>query len=120
MRRTLLALVCLIVLGLPVLTAAQETCEPNGDVDRSGEVTVVDALLVFLHTIGVFELDACQQKIVDVSPDDYDIAMADVTCILDSAGGNPSCLVPPELHFDYGIGTYWAYRVTWPSGNVTT
>ena len=61
-------LLALIVAGLPALSGAQ-VCQPDGDVDRNGNITAADALLAFQQALGLAQLDACQQSIADVSSD---------------------------------------------------
>ena len=61
-------LLALIVAGLPALAGAQQTCRPDGDVDRNGSVTAADALLAFQQALSLAQLTACQQTIADVYP----------------------------------------------------
>ena len=96
-----LLLVALIVIGLPVLSGAQQTCQPDGDVDQNGSVTVADALLAFQQALSLADLSACQQSVADVSPQpgapDGNITASDAFCIFQKALGLPSCLdiLPP-------------------------
>ena len=91
----------LIIVVLPVLAGAQQTCQSDGDINQDGEVTVADALLAFQQTFGLVQLDTCQQTIADISPQpsmpDGDITASDVLCIFQKALSLPSCLddVPP-------------------------
>ena len=48
---TSLALLALIVMGLPALPGAQQTCQPDGDIDQNGSVTAADALLAFQQAL---------------------------------------------------------------------
>ena len=88
-------IVTLILLGLPALSSAQ-SCQPDGDVDRSGSVTAADALLAFQQALGLTQLTACQQTIANVFPQpaapDANITAADALCIFRKALGLPSCL----------------------------
>ena len=94
-------LLLLIVIGLPALSGAQQTCQPDGDVDRNGSVTAADALLAFQQALSLAELDMCQLSIADVSPlpatPDGNITASDALCIFQKALSLPSCLdsVPP-------------------------
>ena len=96
-----LILLGLMVMGLPALSSAQQTCQPDGDVDQSGSVTAVDARLAFQQALSLTQLSACQLSIADVSPrpatPDGTITVSDALCILQKALGLPSCLddVPP-------------------------
>ena len=95
---TCLVLLTLTVMGLPALSGAQQTCQPDGDVDRNGNVTAADALLAFQQALGLAQLDACQLTIANVfpSPDapDDNITASDALCIFQKALGLPSCLDP--------------------------
>ena len=92
---SLMLLVC-VVMGLPALSGAQQSCQPNGDVDQNGSVTGADALLVFQQTSGSAQLSACQKVIADVFPQpatpDGSITASDALCIFQKAFGLPSCL----------------------------
>ena len=96
-----LLLLALIVIGLPVLSGAQQTCQPNGDVDRNGSVTAADALLAFQQALSLVQLDTCQLSSADVFPQpatpDDNITASDALCIFQKALSLPSCLdnVPP-------------------------
>ena len=83
-------------MGLPVLSGAQPTCLPDGDVDQNGSVTAADALLVFQQALGLAQLDTCQQTIADVFPQpdtpDGAITASDALCIFQKALSLPSCL----------------------------
>ena len=46
-----LMLLAFVIVGLPVLVGAQQTCQPDGDVDQNGSVTAADALLVFQQAL---------------------------------------------------------------------
>ena len=89
-------LLLLIVIGLPALSGAQQTCQPDGDVDRNGSVTAADALLAFQQALSLAELDMCQLSIADVSPlpatPDGNITASDALCIFQKALSLPSCL----------------------------
>ena len=91
-----LMFLALIVMGLPALSGAQQTCQPDGDVDQNGSVTAADALLVFQQALGSTELSACQRVIADVFPQpsapDGAITASDALCIFQNALGSPSCL----------------------------
>ena len=96
-------LLVLIVIGLPALSGAQQTCQPDGDVDQNGSVTAADALLVFQQALSLAQLSACQLSIADVfpqpvTPDGY-ITASDALCIFQKALSLPSCLdsVPSSL-----------------------
>lgn len=94
MRICVLQIVLVALLGLVlavVSSATAETCRPDGDVDRDGQVTSTDAVLVFLYTLG-FPLTECQQLIGDVVPERGSIGVADAVCIFEKASGNSSCL----------------------------
>ena len=92
LRRFLSFLLLLpIVMGLPALSNAQQGCQPDGDVDRSGSVTAADALLAFQQALGLAQLDACRQDIADVSSDGI-ITASDALCIFQKALSLPSCL----------------------------
>ena len=92
---SLMLLVC-VVMGLPALSGAQQTCQPDGDVDQNGSVTASDALLVFQQASGSAQLSACQKVIADVFPQpatpDGSITVSDALCIFQKAFGLPSCL----------------------------
>ena len=91
-----LLLLILLVIGLPAISGAQQTCQPDGDVDRTGTVTAADALLVFRQALDLVQLDTCQQTIADVYPQpaapDGNITASDALCIFQKALGLPSCL----------------------------
>ena len=65
---TSLMLLVLILMCLPALSSAQQTCQPDGDVNQNGSVTAVDALLAFQQALSLTQLDACQLSIADVFP----------------------------------------------------
>ena len=95
------SLVLLIVIGLPAFSGAQQTCQPDGDVDRNGSVTAADALLAFQQALSLAPLNTCQLSIANVfplptAPDDI-ITASDALCIFQKALGLPSCLdvLPP-------------------------
>ena len=98
------SLLLLIVIGLPALSGAQQTCQPNGDVDQSGSVTAADALLAFQQALSLAPLNMCQLSIANVfplptAPDDT-ITASDALCIFQKALGIPSCLdvlPPPDM-----------------------
>ena len=75
---------------------ARQACQPDGDVDQSGDVTAADALLAFQQALGLADLDACQFTIADVFPlpsmQDGDITASDALCIFQKALSLPSCL----------------------------
>ena len=91
----------LIVMGLPALSGAQQTCRPDGDVDQNGSVTAADALLAFQQVLSLSQLSACQLIIADVFPlpttPDGTISTSDALCIFQKALSLPSCLdiIPP-------------------------
>ena len=91
-----LTLLALSIGGLPALGGAQQNCEPDGDVNQSGSVTVADALLTFEHALRLTQLSECQQRIADVFPQpiapDDTITVADALCIFERALRLPSCL----------------------------
>ena len=93
---TSFTLLVLIIIGLPALSNAQQTCQPDGDVDQSGSVTAADALLVFQQTLNLNQLNTCQLNIADVFPQpatpDGNITASDALCIFQKALGLPSCL----------------------------
>ena len=82
---TSLVLLLLMFVGLPALSGAQQTCQPDGDVDRSGSVTAADALLTFQQALSLAQLSACQLTIADVFPQpaapDGNITASDALCI---------------------------------------
>ena len=96
-----LMLLGLMVMGLPALSGAEQTCQPDGDVDQNGSVAAVDALLAFKQALSLAQLSACQLSIADVSPrpaaPDGTVTVSDALCILHKALDLPSCLddVPP-------------------------
>ena len=98
---TWLMLLVFIVMGLPALSGAQQTCRPDGDVDQSGSVTAADALLAFQQALNLAQLSVCQLTIADVFPlpfePDRNITASDALCIFQRALGLPSCLdtLPP-------------------------
>ena len=108
-----LMLLALIVLGLPAISDAQQTCLPDGDVDQNGSVTAADALLAFQQALSLVQLDACQLTIADVFPQpaapDGNITAADALCIFQKALSLPSCLPdapanePPVAHVDQNL-----------------
>ena len=89
-------LLVLIVMGLSALSDAQQTCQPDGDVDQSGSVTAADALLVLQQALNLNQLNTCQLNIADVFPQptapDGIITASDALCIFQKALGLPSCL----------------------------
>ena len=91
-----LILLALMVMGLPALSGAQQTCQPDGDVDQNGSVTAADALLAFQQALSLADLSACQLSIADVFPQpatpDGSITASDALCIFQKALGLPSCL----------------------------
>ena len=93
---TFLFLLAFFVMVLPTPSAAQPSCQPDGDVDGNGIVTAADALLAFQQALGLAQLSACQQSTVDVFPmptsPDGNITAADALCIFQKALGLPSCL----------------------------
>ena len=112
---TSLMLLVLIVMGLPALSGAQQSCQPNGDVDQNGNVTAADALLAFQQALSLTQLSACQQRIANVFPQpaapDGSITASDALCIFQKALGLPSCLdvLPPSNQppvADAGINQY--------------
>ena len=99
---TTLLLLALMVMGLPTLSDAQQTCRPDGDVDQNGSVTAADALLAFQQALSLVDLNTCQLSIADVfpqpaAPDDA-ITASDALCIFQKALSIPSCLdtLPPQ------------------------
>ena len=95
--RSVLSLILLvIIMGLPAFSVAQQACQPDGDVDRSGSVTAADALLAFQQALGLAQLTACQQTIANVFPQpaapDANITASDALCIFQKALSLPSCL----------------------------
>ena len=93
---TSLMLLLLMAMGLPALSGAQPTCQPDGDVDRNGSVTAADALLAFQQALSLAQLTACQRDIADVAPlptaPDGNITASDALCIFQKALSLPSCL----------------------------
>ena len=93
---TSLVLLLLMFMGMPALSGAQQTCQPDGDVDRSGSVTAADALLAFQQALSLAQLSACQLTIADVFPQpaapDGNITASDALCIFQKALSLPSCL----------------------------
>ena len=91
-----IVLFALIFMGLPALSGAQPTCQPDGDVDQNGSVTAADALLAFQQALSLAQLSACQLSIADVFPQpaapDGTITASDALCIFQKALGLPSCL----------------------------
>ena len=91
-----LMLLVFIVVGLPTLSGAQQTCQPDGDIDQNGSVTAADALLVFQQALGLAQLSTCQRDIADVFPQptspDGNITASDALCIFQKALSLPSCL----------------------------
>ena len=83
-------------MGLPALSNAQQTCQPDGDVDQSGSITAADALLVLQQALNLSLLNTCQLNIADVFPQpatpDGSITASDALCIFQKALGLPSCL----------------------------
>ena len=99
---TSLMLLVLILMCLPALSSAQQTCQPDGDVNQNGSVTAVDALLAFQQALNLTQLDACQLSIADVFPSphapDGNVTASDALCIFQKALGSPSCfdILPPS------------------------
>ena len=99
---TSLMLLVLILMCLPALSSAQQTCQPDGDVNQNGSVTAVDALLAFQQALSLTQLDACQLSIADVFPSphapDGNVTASDALCIFQKALGSPSCfdILPPS------------------------
>ena len=98
-----LMLLVLTLVSLPALAGAQQTCQADGDVDRSGSVTAADALLVFQQALSLIELSMCEKSIADVFPQphtpDGNITASDALCIFQKALSLPSCLdsvLPPN------------------------
>ena len=95
-----LMLLILIAMGLPARSGAQQTCQPDGDVDQDGSVTIADALLAFQQVLSSGQLSACQLSIADVFPipttPDGDVTVSDVSCIFQKALSLPSCLDTPN------------------------
>ena len=91
-----LMLLALVAMGMPSLAGAQETCQPDGDIDQSGSVTAADALLAFQQALSLVQLSACQLTIANVFPSpampDGSITASDALCIFQKALGLPSCL----------------------------
>ena len=56
--------------GVPGLSSAQLTCQPNGDVTQDRNLTAADALQVFKQSLGLSDppLNTCQLSIADVYP----------------------------------------------------
>ena len=98
----ILMVLVFFMVGLPALSDAQQTCQPDGDVDQNGSVTAADALLAFQQALGQARLSTCQFSIADVAPQphapDGSITAADALCIFQKALGSPSCLdiLPPS------------------------
>ena len=120
-----LLLLALMIIGLPALSGAQQTCRPDGDVNQNGSVTAADALLAFQQALNLVQLDACQLGIADVFPlsatPDGNITASDALCIFQKALGLPSCLDTPTPS---GSGIDVAQYLTgpvedgWPPGLV--
>ena len=95
---TFLVLLALMVIGLPAFSGAQQTCQPDGDVDRNGNVTAADALLAFQQALSLAQLSGCELSIADVFPlpatPDGAVTASDALCIFQKALGLPSCLDP--------------------------
>ena len=95
---TSLLLLGLILLALPALSAAQQACLPDGDVNQDGRITAADALLAFRQALQAADppLSACEQVIADVHPvptaADGNLTAADALCIFRKALGLASCL----------------------------
>ena len=91
-----LMLLVFIVMGLPTLSGAQQTCQPDGDIDQNGSVTAADALLAFQQALSLVQLEECQLGIADVFPQpampDGNITASDALCIFQKALSLPSCL----------------------------
>ena len=96
-----LLLLGFLVMVLPALSSAQQTCQPDGDVDQNGSVAAADALLAFQQALSLAQLSECQLSIADVSPrpsaPNGTITVSDALCIMQKALDLPSCLddVPP-------------------------
>ena len=131
---TSVVLLALIVMGLPAVSAAQENCSPDGDVDQNGSVTAADALLVFQQALGLAQLSTCQQSIADVYPlptaADGTVTAADALCIFQKALSLASCLdvmagqpIAEPISFQADPATpYIEYQLmgTDPDGDVLT
>ena len=93
---TFLVLLALVVMVLPVPSAAQPSCQPDGDIDRNGRVTAADALLAFQKALSLAQLNSCQQTIADVFPQpagpDGIVTASDALCISQKALSLSSCL----------------------------
>ena len=102
--RSATSLVCLLLMvtSLPAFSAAQQVCQPDGDVDQNGSVTAADALLAFQQALSLAPLSMCQLSIANVFPlptrPDGIITASDALCIFQKALGLPSCLdtLPPS------------------------
>ncbi|MBM3226856.1 MAG: hypothetical protein FJZ47_24080, partial [Candidatus Tectomicrobia bacterium] len=76
------------------------TCPHNGDVNQDGKVTPEDALLAFRYSLGLEQLDTCQQDHADVRASGHGVTPGDALCIFQKFLGIPSCLddrVPAKL-----------------------
>ena len=99
-RRSITSLLLLgvILLALPALSAAQQSCLPDGDVNQDGRITAADALLAFRQASQAADppLSACEQVIADVHPvpsaADGMLTAADALCIFRKVLGLASCL----------------------------
>ena len=91
-----LMLLALIAMGLPALSSAQPSCQPDGDVDQNNSVTAADALLAFQQALSLAQLSVCQRIIADVFPlpitPDGNVTASDALCIFQKALSLPSCL----------------------------
>ena len=91
-----------MVTSLPAFSAAQQVCQPDGDVDQNGSVTAADALLAFQQALSLAPLSMCQLSIANIFPlptrPDGIITASDALCIFQKALGLPSCLdtLPPS------------------------
>ena len=110
---TFLMLLALVVIGLPALSGAQQTCQPDGDVDQSGSVTAADALLAFQQALSLAELDMCQQSIADVFPlpatPDGNITASDALCIFQRALSLPPASSPSSQGPPMRTVTWWCH-----------
>ena len=131
-----LLLLALMIIGLPALSGAQQTCRPDGDVDQNGSVTAADALLAFQQALSLVQLDTCQLTIADVFPQpsapDGSITASDALCIFQRALSLPSCLpdapanlppvvnVGPDLFVDEGDTVYLSGLADDPDGDIAS
>ena len=132
-----LMLLALIVMGLPALSGAQQTCQPDGDIDQNGSLTAADALLAFQQALSLTQLSMCQQSVADVFPHpasaDGNITASDALCIFQKALGLPSCfdsVVPPaespivdagpDQSIDAGVSVVLSGTASDPDGTVAS